>query len=135
MALFFMLGWDRYGFKKKHTRTCCSQLVFLHPLGSVGHVEHSDVSAARNVIAQFFILVLDWYGFDKTHTWTRYGELVFWHLVRFAGHAMHSSASGARNIDALFLMLGGPGTVSIKNTPGHITPNLFFCFPWDQRVT
>jgi hypothetical protein len=43
-ALFFMLGWDRYGFDKKGTEKCYAELRFLHPLGSAGHAEHSGAS-------------------------------------------------------------------------------------------
>jgi hypothetical protein len=35
-ALFFMLGWDRYGFDKKHTGTRYAKLVFLYLVGSTG---------------------------------------------------------------------------------------------------
>jgi hypothetical protein len=34
-----------------------------------------------------------------------------------------------------FACLGGPGVVSVKNAPGHDTPNQCFCLPWDLRVT
>jgi hypothetical protein len=42
-ALFFMLVWDRYRFDKKRVGTRYTELVFLHPVRSVGHVMHSGV--------------------------------------------------------------------------------------------
>jgi hypothetical protein len=45
-TLIFMLGWDQYGFNKKHGKIRYAELLFLHPVGSVGHVVHSGVSEA-----------------------------------------------------------------------------------------
>jgi hypothetical protein len=52
-ALFFMLGWDRYGFDKKRVLTHYAKLVFLHPVGSVGHVVHSDAWGSEMLIHYF----------------------------------------------------------------------------------
>jgi hypothetical protein len=60
-----MLGWDQYGFDKKRAGTRYAELVFLHPVGSVGHVVHSGAFGALNVDALFFMLVWDQYEFDK----------------------------------------------------------------------
>jgi hypothetical protein len=43
-ALFVILGWDRYGFYRKCVGPRYSELVFLHQVGSVGHVVHSGAS-------------------------------------------------------------------------------------------
>jgi hypothetical protein len=42
--LFFMLEWGQYRFHKKRTRTHYAELVFLHLVGSAGHVVHSVAS-------------------------------------------------------------------------------------------
>jgi hypothetical protein len=34
---------------KKHAVTCFAELMFLHPVGSVGHVAHTGTSGAQNV--------------------------------------------------------------------------------------
>jgi hypothetical protein len=42
-----------------------AELVFLHPVGSAGHIVHSGVAGEENVNALFFTLRWDWYGYDK----------------------------------------------------------------------
>jgi hypothetical protein len=89
-----MLGWDRYRFNKKLTGTRYAELVFLHQLGSVGHIVHSEASGARNIHTPFFRLRWDWYGFNKVRAGTHYAERLFLHSVGSAGHVMHSGVSG-----------------------------------------
>jgi hypothetical protein len=91
-ALFFMLGWDRYGFDRMHTRTRYTKLVFSHPVGSTVHVVHSGASEPRNIAALFFMLRWD-RTFDKKHTETHYAVLVFLHLVGYAAPVVNSGAS------------------------------------------
>jgi hypothetical protein len=43
-ALYFILGWDWYGFHKNHVGTRYAELMFLHLVGSAGHVVHSCMS-------------------------------------------------------------------------------------------
>jgi hypothetical protein len=74
-------------------------------------------------------------SFHKKHTETCYAELVLLHQVGYVGHVVNSCASGPQNIDALFSCSGGLGAVSIKSTPGQVTPNLCFCIQWDLLVT
>jgi hypothetical protein len=80
-AQFFMLGWAWCGFHKKHVGTSSTEVVFLHPVGSTGHVVHSVASGARNVNLLFFSLRWAQCGFHKKCVGTRYAELVFFNPV------------------------------------------------------
>jgi hypothetical protein len=50
---FFHARQDRYRFDKECIRTCHAELVFLHPMGSAGHVVHSGESG-RNLRSKGF---------------------------------------------------------------------------------
>jgi hypothetical protein len=54
-----MLRWDCYGFDKKRVKTRYSELVFLHSLGSAGHIVHFGAAGRQNVDAVFFMLGWD----------------------------------------------------------------------------
>jgi hypothetical protein len=56
-----MLWWDRYRFDNMRTGTHYAELIFLHPVGSVGHIVQSGASKARNIDTVFFKLRLDQY--------------------------------------------------------------------------
>jgi hypothetical protein len=51
-----MLLWARGDFHKKRAATCYVELVFFHPVESVGHLVHFGASRERNVDALFFML-------------------------------------------------------------------------------
>jgi hypothetical protein len=67
--------------------------VFLHTVGSAGHVVKSGPSGPRNINALFFHDRVGRRGFHKKRDGTRYSELVFLHTVGYVGHVVHSSAS------------------------------------------
>jgi hypothetical protein len=87
-----MLGWDHYGFHKKRARTSYKELVFLHPMGYVGHVVHSSKTEAQKVNGLFLMLGWDRYEFHKKRARTHYTKLMFLHPVGSVGDIVHSAA-------------------------------------------
>jgi hypothetical protein len=134
-TLYFFLGWDRYGCHKKCPGTHYAKLVSLHTVGSASHIVHFGAAGARNLDTPFFMLGSARCSFHKKRTKTRYAELMFLPPVGSAGHIVHSHASGHEISMHYFLCSCGPYVVSIKSTPGHVTPNLCFCIRWNLWVT
>jgi hypothetical protein len=91
----FMTGWAQFGSHKKRTGTRYAKLVFLHLVGSTGHVVCSVASGAQNIDALFLMLGWAQFGSHEMRAGTRYTEFVFLHHVASTGHVVRSGASGA----------------------------------------
>jgi hypothetical protein len=113
--------------QQNRTGTRYAELVFLHPLGSMGHVVHSSASGVRNFYTLFFMLGRDRFGFNKKRVGRHYTELVFLHPMGSTSQVVHSGVSGHEMSMHYFSCSGGTGRDSIKIATRHVTPNLCFC--------
>jgi hypothetical protein len=91
----FKVRWDRYGFHKKRVRTRDAKIVFLHQLGSTGHVVHP--MCPRHETSTHYFSCSGGTGTDSTNSALGHVTLNLCCLnpVGYAGHIVHSVASGA----------------------------------------
>jgi hypothetical protein len=129
-----MLGWDQYGFYKKHGRTCYIRLVFFHLVGSAGHILHSTAYGARNVDALFFMIGYAQCGFYKKHAGKRYANFCF--SIRWDLQVLYCTpvCLGWETSTQYFTCSGGPGAVSIKSAPRNVMSILCFYIRLDRLV-
>jgi hypothetical protein len=116
-AIFFMLGWDRYGFDKMLARTRYTKLVFLHPVGSVGHLVHSVCPGGET--SKHYISCSGGPGAVsiKSAPGTLCRTCVFASGWIYESHGAFQCVKGS----------SGTGMDSLKSALAHITPDLCFC--------
>jgi hypothetical protein len=103
------------------------QHVFLHPVGSVGHVVHSSVFGPRNIDALFLCSGGTCMDSTKSVSGHLTPKLCFCFqsdlrvTYRIPVHLSRATSTH------YFSCVGGPGAVSIKSVLGHLTPDLCLC--------
>jgi hypothetical protein len=135
-TLFFMLGWDQYGFDKKCTGSRYAELSFLYPVGSASHAVHFGASEERIVGTLFFKHRWDRYRFDKKCFRTLYAKHLFF-CIRYDLRLTYCIPVRPWRKTSMhyFSCSGGTGTDSTKVLLEHVTSNFCFCILWDLRVT
>jgi hypothetical protein len=114
-----MLGWLG-AVSIKSARTSYADLVFLHPVGSEGHVVHSGASVLRNFDAIFSMLHWDRCGSQKKRVGHGVPNLCFciqWDLWVTLCIPVSLECQTSTHY---FSSSGGSGVVSIKSTAGHV---------------
>jgi hypothetical protein len=93
----------------------------------MGHIVHSSASRLTNIDVLFFLFGCTRHIFHKKHVGMCYAEHLLLPSVGFVGHIVHFGASIRKMSMHYFTCSGGPGEVSIKSAPGHVTSKLCFC--------
>jgi hypothetical protein len=157
MHYFSCTGGTRTYSTKKCTRTHYVKLVFLHPVGSTGHVVHSGASRVQNIDTLFFML--EWAGAASVKSasghvapnlcfcirWDQRSRSAFWCVrgmtrrctifhARVGPVRFPKKRAGTRYAKLVFLLpVGYAGHVVYTGASGARNVNaLFFMFGWDQ---
>jgi hypothetical protein len=80
-TLFFIPGWAQHRSNKKCAGTRYTELVFLHPVGSTGHIVHFGAFGVQNSTHYFSFSGGPGADPHKKRVRTHYTELVFLHPV------------------------------------------------------
>jgi hypothetical protein len=134
-TLFFIIGWDQYGFGKKCVGTSYVEHMFLYLVESAGHVVHSGASGHKMATHYFSCSG----GIGTVLTKSKMGHVM--PNLCFASYGICGSRSafcciqGRETLTHYFSCSGGIDTNLIKNASRHITTNLFFCIRWDLWAT
>jgi hypothetical protein len=125
-ALFFLLGWYRYGFHKKHIGIPYAELVFLHPVVPVDHVVHFSAFGALNIDTLFSCSG----GMSKDCTKSVMGHVkmnfCFCIVLDLRVTLCIAVFQWRETSTHYFSCLGGTGTDSRKSVLRYVTPNLCF---------
>jgi hypothetical protein len=122
-TLFFMLRWARCRFHKKRDGTRYAELVFLHLVGSAGHVVHNNASGVRIVDALIFHACVGLVQFPQKARRDRLSRTCVFHPVGSVGLIVHLVRSGRETSSHYF---------SCSRETGM--PNFCFYIQWDLRV-
>jgi hypothetical protein len=129
-----MLGMAWCGFHKNRAGTRYTELAYLNPVGTAGHIVHSSASV-RETWSHYFSC---WGGTGMYSTESAIGHVMpnLCFCIRWDMPVMLCILLrlGREMLTHYFSCSGATGMYSTKSADGHITLNLCFCIQWDLRV-
>jgi hypothetical protein len=135
-ALFFMLGWDRYGFNKKRVGTCYSKHWFFASSGICGTCSaFRCVWGVKHHYTIFHAWVHPMWFPNKACLATLLQTCVScirWDLWLTYCILVHP---GKETMTHYFSRSGGLGALSRKSAPRYVMLNFWVCIRWELLVT